>query len=238
MRILKGVLACLGLVGLVAAGCSRVERDEVVMQKVAFGVGGVRSGRMETKAGDVKTALGMSEPSGKLKMRLESVDDPSFAIDIEEGEYLLLPVGPYRLSGSYEAQVVGELGGHAQACEPMYSVDEVVDVVKGQEYVVLQGRYECFALVVDYAESERYEVDGEVVEMVPSGNYGVTYVSTREEGESWELSVVPKDRVNYGVTAFQMGIQQSGRWYVYSAVKKESQDGYFWIGLPEWQEGL
>lgn len=237
MRILRSVLAVLGLVGLVAAGCSRMERNEVVMQRVAFGVSGVISGRIETKGGDVKGAFQETAPTGKIGLELQSIDDPSFAIDIEEGEYLLLPVGKYRLRGAYEAQIVGEVGGHAQACEPMYSVDEVVDVVKGEDYVVLQGQYECFALVVDYTESERYEVAGEAIAMVPSGDYGVTYVSTREAGLSWELSVVPKDKVNYGVTVFQMGAQESGKWYCYSAVKKETLDGYFWVGLPEWQAG-
>lgn len=231
MRTMLKVLVSLGLVGLVAAGCSEQER---VMQRVAFGVSGVRSGRIETKG-----VLQETGPTGKIQLQLQSVDDPSFVIDIEEGEYMLLPVGPYRLTGEYEAQVSGEVGGHATACEPMYSVDEVVQVVQGEEYVVLQGRYDCWALVLDGSESERYEVGGEAIAMVPSedGAYGVIYVSGREAGEEWVLSVVPKDKVNNGVTTYAMGSQENGKWYMYSAVKKERQEGYFWIGLPEWEKG-
>lgn len=236
MRTAMKFLASLGLVGLVAAGCSEQER---VMQRVAFGVSGVRSGRIETRSGDMKSVLQETAPTGKLKLELQSMDDPSFVVEIEEGEYLLLPVGGYRLQGQYEAQVSGEVGGHALACEPMYSVDEVVQVVEGEEYVVLQGRYDCWALVLDKAESDRYEVGGEAIAMVPSedGAYGVIYVSGREAGEDWTLSVVPKDKVNYGVTAFEMGRQENGKWYSYSAEKKGSQEGYFWVGLPEWEQG-
>lgn len=236
MRTTMKVLASLGLVGLVAAGCSREER---VMQRVAFGVSGIQSGRIETKAGDVKSVMKETAPSGKIKLALQSMDDPGFVIEVEEGEYMLLPVGGYRLTGQYESQVNGEVGGHATACEPMYSVDEVVQVVKGEEYVVLQGRYDCWALVRESATSDRYEVNGEELKMVPSedGAFWVLYVSGREEGESWDLSVVPKDKVNNGVTVYGMSGQENGKWYMYSAVKKENQDGYFWIGLPEWEQG-
>ena len=219
------------LVGL--AACTGNGKEWVT---VRFEVG-VESGDLAVKSeGGVVELLQETRPTGSIELSLEGVDVDFDAV-VESGEVVELMAGRYRVTGTYvpdgsEGSVIGFV-----AQEPFYVVDSEVEVRTNRGSYVVNGAYDCWALVLDTEDTDEYWGDGSTLEgFYGEGRYRVLYVSGSPA--EWTLTVLPLDESLYGATDFEMGTnrQLNGKWYCYHPGRGESS-GRIGVVLPEWVEG-
>lgn len=224
------------IVALATIACSKIEQP-TAMQTVTFKVGDITSGLMDTKATVTEFLRGV-QPIGTPTLCVESTTNRSFSIEINAGESIELPIGTYNVTARYRKSIIGNVGGYYVSEEPMYSVNETVEVKAGVKTYFLTGIYECWALIINYTDTDHYMMDGNTFNMVKGdeNRKGVLFVSTTEPGINWSLIAYPKDAVNYQTATFTVGENQAGMWYCYSPTQKEKQMGVFGVNLPDWIE--
>ena len=234
----KGIITAIAGMALIA-GCTK-EAQPTPTQAVTFGIDRITSGLMDTKATTAEL-LEQAAPKRYPVLYVESTTDRSFGMEVTVGETVELPIASYRVTASYNPRGIGSAGGYTLTTEPPYHIDETVEVKAGQESVALTGVFDCWALVIDYATTAQYRMDGDfhASDFVKSsdGTKGVLFVDTRPAGMDWTLTVFPVDAVNYLETDYRVGNKPAGRWYCFGAEQKTVQEGSFRVSFAEWEEG-
>lgn len=216
------------------AGCSRIESPATV--KVVFAVGGVSSGQMDTKA-TFTQFLRTIQPLSQPTLLIESQADRSFYVEVAAGEQVELPVGNYDITATYKKSVIGSVGGRAVSEEPIYDINESVTVRADKTIYYLTGIYQCWALGINYMDTQKYLMDGSEYNFVNDdiGEKGVLFISTVETGIPWQLISYPKDNANYEARTYTIGDNDAGYWYCYSPVQRETASGVFVVNLPDFE---
>ena len=221
-----GIMRKIGIVMVLATliGC-RQENWELVTVKF---VTGVESGSMTKGATDVLTETAPSDPV-TLRIRGGDVD-----VNAQSGSNVQLLTGTYQVTGRYEPFGWDLEIGHVSV-EPVYVVDDEVDVRVGVGSYQVEAEYECWALIIDTQEvNSVFGGDEELEDWAGTGRYKVLYLSGCLD--EWTLTIIPEDMELYDMTEFQMGAQENGKWYMYHPGNAVTV-GRFGIGLPEWMEG-
>lgn len=244
-------LAFMVLSGMVM-GCSK-HVEPVKMQEIRIGIGNVRSGSLETKS--VNDVLGGTAPTGVVELSLRGVDVATRSYRARVGESMSVPVGRYKVTGSYEPTVQGTAVFNAVYQEPSYSISQEIDVQEGVSEYSVPAEYNCFAMIIDYNECAKYRWKGwggefsDLLWMKRVGDFGVAYFSTQNRwsaGESsFTLLAVPADTERKESAEYLLlhessinGVKvQSGKWYKFSPVDVTFQEGGIGVELPEWGAG-
>lgn len=233
---MKRVFLAISLfIAVVLAGCSRTESP--ASARVIFAIGDITSGYMGTKATVTEFLRGI-QLHYTPELTITSKANQAFSIEVNAGESVEIPVGDYHVTATYRKSVIGSVGGYSVAEEPMFVVDEDVTVRPGQVTYFLTGVYTCWALVINYVDTDHYMMDGNTFNMVKGdeNRKGVLFISTTEPGMSWSLIAYPKDAVNYEAKTYTIGENEAGYWYCYSPAEVESLFGIFNVNLPDWIE--
>lgn len=236
---------------LLVAGCAGSE----MLQEIRIEVGGVQVGQMGTKSAE--DVLSATAAGGDVLLVLKGVDVTTRRYEVVSGQSVSVPVGRYKVTGEWKnGQKLGEAMYNAVYAQPCYSVDAEINVVEGQSEYRVEGVYTCFALVIDYAECEKYRHQSvskadwsDFAWMQRVGDWGVAYIGF---GAQWGtngkymVSAVPVDleryeERQYGLVnlAGQAGVLvEAGKWYKLSAREVTFQSGTIGVDLPEWVQGL
>lgn len=218
----------LRLVAALLAIVSCSKNADVEMQTIRIGVGRMPS--VTTKTGETMAAVFQeTRPSGTISLRLEGNGQ---VFNVESGQSIDVPVGDYHVTGTY-APAWKKAGGLKYSAEPKYHVDSNITVEKGEGGYFVEGVYDCWALVLDNREIERYDIGDRSVDMAGGYTFYVAYV--------WEwadvtLTVVPLNTDIYDNTDVELDGQQVGNWYAFFA-DRVLQGSEFWIQLPDWNAG-
>lgn len=212
------------MVILAMVGCIRENREYV---SVRFETG-IESGSMVKAVTDV---LGETRPSDPVTLRIrgEGVD-----VNAESGSNVELLTGTYQVTGRYNPYGWDLEIGHVSV-EPVYVVDDQVDVRVGTMNYQVEAEYDCWALIIDTQEvNSVFGGDEELTDFAGSGRYKVLYL----EGclDEWTLTIIPEDMEVYDMTEFEMGAQENGKWYMYHPGNAVTV-GNFGVWLPEWIGG-
>lgn len=210
---------------LAIAGCTKEERQYVNVRFVT----GVESGSMvKSTATD---ALSDTRPTDPVTLRISGGD---VDVNVQSGTNVQLLTGTYQVTGRYDLFGWDLEVGHV-SIEPVYVVDDEVDVRVGTTSYQVDAEYECWALIIDTQEvNSAFGGDEELTDWAGIGRYKVLYMSGCLE--EWTLTIIPEDMELYDMTEFQMGAQENGKWYMYHPGNAVTV-GNFGVGLPEWTEG-
>lgn len=243
-------LVMVALAGMVM-GCSK--HSEPVMQEIRIGIGNVQSGSMATKG--VADALSATAPSGIVQLSLQGVDVTSRRYQVAAGGSVSVPVGRYSVKGAYKPTALGTAVFNSVYGEPAYSISQEIEVREGVSEYAVQAGYDCFALVIDYSECEKYQwkpwggTYQDLSWLKRTGDYGVAYFgmeSTWSAGESsFTLLAVPaepetKESAEYILShRTENGVVkvETGKWYKFGPRDVSFQSGGIGIDYPEWGAG-
>lgn len=239
----------LALLCLVAA-CAKQPAPEAPV-KVVFDVQNLRSGEIGTKAG-VPAILNTTAPSGPITLHLQSTSVASRQYDVTTGQEVELPAGTYNVTGSYNPSYSCEVYRGRGYNTPPYSVQQSVTITEGITNYSVAASYDCFALVIDYAQAQKYmhlnknasPVD---VPFVENDGYGVLYVkctSTWTWGDAYSIYVFPvnpaeQEQATYQlVTSGTQGVKvENGKWYYFGPTPVVKYDGTLSPQMPVWNAG-
>lgn len=249
----KFYYVCALALAVAAAGCGKVAEPEV-LQRISVNVGSVQSGELGTKG--VSDALALAGPTGTVQLNLIGLDVAGRQFSLAAGSEAVVPVGRYRVQGTYVGEEKGKANGNSIYWEPSYSVNEEIEVEAGVEQYAVSAQYECWALVLDEAEVEKYRhkvtwsSDWTDVTMKSAGTgykvayFGLSSVEWNSAQAYWLKAVAAdvnqQEDVDYRLVHVDWsgGVKvQKGKWYKFGARDVETQSGDIVIGMPEWQAG-
>lgn len=242
-------LVTLALLCLVAA-CAKEPAPEAAV-KVVLEVANLRSGNIGTKAG-VPAILNVTAPSGSISLHLQSTAVAARQYDVTTGQEVELPAGTYTVTGSYNPSYSCEVYRGRGYNTPPYSVSQSITITEGVTNYSVDAIYDCFALVIDYTQAEKYKhlnknaspVD---VPFVDDGDYGVLYVKCTSSwtwNDSYMLYVFPvnpaeQEQATYQlVTSGTQGVKvENGKWYYFGPTPVVKYDGTLSPQMPTWVPG-
>lgn len=235
-----------------ATGCSKSSEPEVV-QSIRIGIGNVQNGDLVTKS--VADVLSGTAPSGVPELSLRGVDVSTRSYKVKAGESISVPVGRYTVKAAYKPTVLGTAVFNSVYNEPSYSVNQEVVVSEGVSEYSVDAKYDCFALVIDYAECEKYQWKywggnyQDLAWMKRVGDFGVAYFSTENAWGSGEtgftLLALPADSASKESAEYKLShsagetlvLVEPGKWYKFGPRDVTFQEGGIGISYPEWVAG-
>ena len=238
------------IIAATVAAVACAETPQPSEQTIILAIGGVQSGQITKGATDILSA---TAPSSTPTLTLVS-EDGEHTYTATPGVPLSVRLGRYTITGNYIPETLKSIPpfGFAYA-EPRYKVASTIEVVEGQEGYEVSGEYDCFALLIDYATTEKYRATNasgnweDVGCLTRIGEHGVAYIWTPGASAkgACKISAVPTDTETYEETAFDVawkkgaeGLQlENGKWYLFSAGAAPRESGNIGIDLPGWEAG-
>lgn len=243
-RKVKEGLAVAATVATLA--CTKVEQGE---QTISLSIGGVRTGTICKGATDI---LSSTAPTGIPTLTLTS-EDGEHIYTVTPGEAVSVRLGKYTVTGAYIPDALSSIPSFGFAyAEPRYKVKCEIEVVEGTSEYEVSASYTCWALLIDYASTEKYRCTdaagnwADVGCLTKVGDYGVAYIwsAGASAKNSCSLSAVPVDTETYDETTYTICwngstgvVVENGKWYMFSAGEAARESGDIAIGLPEWEDG-
>lgn len=237
------------VLALVVAGCSKAN-DELVA--VTFQVGGIRTGEIATKAGP-EDILAATAPTGEMSLKINSTTNTARRYTAKPGEAVLLPADTYQVTGTYTPTTAVEVWRGIAYKEPRYRVSTTINVTGANETYTLPAQYECFAMIIDFTESEKYAHTNagttieDVTQWAVQGDYGVLYVYARAAWDSsmpYNVMAYPKDLALGEVKTYHLIMNgtdgtpvEYGKWYCFVPGQVERLSGTIVTDFPTWERG-
>lgn len=252
---MKKVIFALIFVATILPSCTRdFVPDQEKTSDVVFTLSGVSSGEM-TKA-EVADLILSTIPAGPFTLSVVSTTDATRSYSVKTGEQVALAYDTYTVRCSYVPQVKDYCwhGNIYQA--PRFEINTTIEVKEGTSEVIIQAAFDCWALVIDYAQVKKYLIadkNGNYVDltaMLPDaeGEHGICYIScasTWTTSSPLILAAVPKDEENYETKFFSIvsspnyeGVPVvNGKWFSFSPVAVGKSSGSVDITFPSWPNG-
>ena len=219
---------------------------------VTFNLGGVRTGSIATK-GSVDAILTATAPPGALQLTITSTTNASRIYHANIGQAVNLPIDTYHVTGEYIPQVaVAVWHGNAYQ-EPRYLVDAQLTIQEGQDSYTLEAQYNCFALVIDFAECAKYghtnskSSPEDITAWAMQDGMGVLYVNciaawTATSG--YTIYAYPVDTAEKEMQAYTLVMAgaggypvEYGKWYCFTPAEVDKQSGSLSTSFPAWVPG-
>lgn len=229
-----------------AFGCTKSQTE----QAITIHIGGVQSGSL-TKA--APAIISATAPTGIPTLTLTS-EDGQRTYQVAPGESVVVRVGTYQVKGEYVPPASRNTPSFGFAYgEPRYHISSTIEVAEGTTSYSVNAAYDCWALIINYADAEKYESTGasdadyaDVECFTRVEDYGIAYVwpgGASARGKC-NLRVTPADKENYDEAVYLLrwagsaGVNiENGRWYMFSAAEAERGSGDIGVNLPEWEAG-
>ena len=238
------------IIAATVAAVACAETPQPSEQTIILAIGGVQSGEIVKSATDILSA---TAPKGVPTLTLIS-EDGQHSYTATAGTPLSVRLGKYTVQGEYVTDALKSIPpfGFAYA-EPRYKIASEIEVTEGKTEYEVAAVYDCFALLIDYATTEKYRATNasgnweDVGCLTRIGDKGVAYIWTPGASAkgACKISAVPTDKETNEETAFDIawkagleGVQlENGKWYLFSAGAAPRESGDIGIDLPEWEAG-
>ena len=204
---------------LSAISCTERE-DELVTVK--FGYSNFERGKL-TKVEQEPTIDDLILSSLPTEFPLDLYDKMNnIHISAEIGKEVSIPVGEYTIRGRNEIAPSNSINVISEV--PQMSIYETVKISKDINQYNLKAKFKCFAIVVDFNEISKVDVDGADIQFKRNGRYGIVYVNKFEK--DFTVNVYPKDDMYNKKRSFFFS-SKNVNGYVYC------QEGYYYIIHPK-----
>ena len=236
-----------------AMGCTKMAHPGGDAMVVTFQVGGIRTGEIGTKAGSPNAILSATAPSGELSLKVVSTTNQARKYTAQAGVPIALPADTYQVTGEYIPTAAAQVWHGTAYREPRFSVSSTIEVTDNETNFTLPAHYDCFALVIDFQECEKYRhtngniTQEDITQWEVLDGYGVLYVTCNS---SWTASIpytiqaYPAHTAEGEMQAYQLitsgtggKIVENGKWYCFSPGRVDKFTGTISTSFPAWEDG-
>ena len=235
----------------VALSC-RVSSDAPLATKtITISLSGVQTGDM-TKALDPTALLGSTAPVGGVTLSLVSTTNALRRYTATPGQALTVPLDTYDVTGSYLPSSSGNIFSKGKVyARPPYSASGRITVTEDTDAYSVAATYDCFALVIDYSECEKYGILGAGGSMIDftwftdSEGMGLAYIVGDWNAAPLRIDAVPQDKANYEQVRYELVtdpsyqgvLVENGKWYAFGPNGVQTGGADIGIDLPGWERG-